>query len=254
MVDTVSLSNILQQGLSNMFFEELGFESASDSRLPDLLDSISPSGSTAMRDAILESSLRLLKIGGIINKIGTGKLYNFVNIILTDGDDNASKASIESTCQAMMAIGASLPCKTLKTFFIGVDLQSSSKAAAEIAAMVVLGGKNAQYMNVKETKIEDVFEKIKISIGIKEQTQAIATKNINGDFILALSKKKNPYILAEKQKFVVLFTLDVSGSMEGERWEQVCSSVRRFVEYLDKDDLVCGVVFNNKVKVLTESD
>ena len=138
----------------------------------------------------------------------------------------------------------------MKTFFIGVDLQPNSKAAVEIAAMVISGGKNAEYMNVNDAKIEEVFEKIKISLRILQITQAVAAQNDQGTFV-AVRQQIKQVLLAEKQFFVVLFTLDMSGSMSGYRWAKVCNSVNKFVQLLGPEDLVCGIAFNENVSILT---
>jgi uncharacterized protein YegL len=241
---------LLRVGVTYAIFKEIGFEPAPSSRLPALLRNIKPTGSTSMRDAVLESALLLIELGKIMQKIGTSNIWNVVNIVLTDGDDTSSKSPLDDTCRAMLSIGSVIPVKNLKTFYIGVGLAPNSNAAKEIAAMVICGGKNAQYMNVEDAKIEEVFEKIKISLGILERTQAVAAQNSQGTF-MAVRQQVNPVLLAQKQLFIVLFTLDISGSMSGGRWTKVCNSVKKFVQFLGPEDLVCGVAFNEKVSILT---
>ena len=240
----------LRVGVTYAVFQEIGFEPATTSRLPAILHNIRPSGNTSMRDAVLQSALLLIELGKLMQKIGTHDIWNIVNIVLTDGDDTSSKNHIDETCEAMLSIGAHLPIKNLKTFFIGVDLQPNSKAAIEIAAMVISGDKNTEYMNVNDAKIEEVFEKIKISLRILQITQAVAAQNDQGTFV-AVRQQIKQVLLAEKQFFVVLFTLDMSGSMSGYRWAKVCNSVNKFVQFLGPEDLVCGIAFNENVSILT---
>jgi uncharacterized protein YegL len=47
------------------------------------------------------------------------------------------------------------------------------------------------------------------------------------------------------KNFAVMFNLDVSGSMSGSKWTNVCKSVSAFISKLGGSDLVSGLVFNN---------
>lgn len=230
---------------------KIGFEPSPSSRLPSILRNIKPSGPTSMRDAVLESALLLIELGKMMEKMGTNGIWNVVNIVLTDGDDTSSKASLRDTCSALSTIGVHIPVQVLKTFYIGVGLESNSRASREISEMVRSQGKNAEYLNVEATRIEEVFEKIKISLGIIQRTQAVAGRNEEGQAFVAVRQQEKAFLLAQKQMFIVLFTLDISGSMAGARWNKVCNSVDRFVDYLGPEDLVCGVSFNEKVNILT---
>jgi len=49
-----------------------------------------------------------------------------------------------------------------------------------------------------------------------------------------------------------MFNLDVSGSMLGNKWNSVCSSVNAFISKLGDSDLVSGVVFNDQSKILNK--
>jgi len=71
-------------------------------------------------------------------------------------------------------------------------------------------------MSIDATIIEEIFEKIKLSIGIYERTNAFLV----GSQDIILEKEYNQCVVAEKQRFVVLFTLDMSGSMSGSRWKK----------------------------------
>lgn len=50
--------------------------------------------------------------------------------------------------------------------------------------------------------------------------------------------------------YIVLFTLDISGSMSN-NWGKVCNAVNGFLGNLGPNDLVMGITFNDKVKILT---
>jgi hypothetical protein len=53
------------------------------------------------------------------------------------------------------------------------------------------------------------------------------------------------------KNFAVMFNLDVSGSMSGNKWNNVCSSVTSFISKLGGSDLVSGLVFNDQAKLLS---
>ncbi len=52
----------------------------------------------------------------------------------------------------------------------------------------------------------------------------------------------------------MLFNLDISGSMDGKRWNNVCKSVESLIETLGDGDFVAGLVFNDESKLLDPKD
>lgn len=236
-------------GVAMSLFSGLGFEFADKSSLSAKLKAISPSGSTAMRDAIMTATTMMLELWRIISTLGGHNVWNFVHIVLTDGDDNASKTSLDDASAVMYTIGRTLNVSVLKTYFIGVDLLSNSKAAREIATLALSGGENAEYFNINEVQINEIFEKIKVGLGILQRTQMVGVASGNVAAV-AYQKQIDPVLLVKKQKYVVLFTLDVSGSMSGSKWRRVCESVSRFTSFLGAEDLVGGIVFNDTVKIV----
>ena len=71
--------------------------------------------------------------------------------------------------------------------------------------------------------------------------------------VVAVQQRLSPNIEVKKNRYVVLFNLDYSGSMGGKRWSQVCSSVQKFQSMLGDDDLIQGIVFNDTVKTVPHS-
>ena len=68
--------------------------------------------------------------------------------------------------------------------------------------------------------------------------------------ILAIQQKLTPKLEFRKNRYVVLFNLDYSGSMAGSRWTQVCSAIQKFQNMLGEDDLIQGIVFNHLVSTV----
>lgn len=69
---------------------------------------------------------------------------------------------------------------------------------------------------------------------------------------IAFRKTTQPVLQLKVQNYAVLFNLDVSGSMSGQKWTSVCESVDSFIDYLGEDDLVSALVFNNETKQLSK--
>ena len=64
----------------------------------------------------------------------------------------------------------------------------------------------------------------------------------------------NPCLRLSVKSFAVMFNLDVSGSMSGNRWSSVCQSVNQFIGKMGSGDLVSGLVFNDEVKLISNLD
>ena len=67
---------------------------------------------------------------------------------------------------------------------------------------------------------------------------------------MRIQNQERPVLQLQEVKYVILFTLDTSGSMSGSRWNSVCSSVRNIVEHLNQHDLVAGLTFSDKADIV----
>jgi len=111
----------------------------------------------------------MLEIYGVLQKLGTASHWNFVHVVLTDGDDCSSKTSLEDCLKIMYVIGQLISVSTLKIIFIGVN--APQQASREMQALAQVGGENAKYYNVDNADIEEIFAKIRVGLGIqKKQT------------------------------------------------------------------------------------
>ncbi len=245
---------LLRAGFSLAVLSDLGFESAAATQIPKRISELRPNGLTAMRDAVLEGITLLLNLNTILVQLGTNHVWNFVHIVLTDGEDTSSKTSVDETCNLLGIINQTIPERMLKTWFIGIDLKENATAAKDMIKFCLVGQKSTEFMNVSDLEISTIFEKIIIRLGIQNSAGVIGVQKQNSNQVdlLAFEQQKVKVDVSE-QRFVVLFTLDMSGSMAGTRWNKVCSSVDKFVKYLGRDDLVAAVVFNNKVQSATSN-
>jgi len=71
-------------------------------------------GSTALYDAINTGMQLMLKLYATLHKLDRADEYQFINIILTDGDENASKTTMEELVAKMALIGLTIPTRMLK--------------------------------------------------------------------------------------------------------------------------------------------
>jgi uncharacterized protein YegL len=59
-------------------------------------------------------------------------------------------------------------------------------------------------------------------------------------------------VRAKVNRYLVMFTIDQSGSMAGSKWTQLKRAIDNFIGKLEEDDLVSAIVFNNQIKCITE--
>ena len=240
---------LLNVALCAAVLNEIGFQFKSECNLPSQIQAISPKGSTNLRDAIMISTGLLIQLGALLSQLGANSIWNMVHIVLTDGDDTGSQISIETLIKVMHEIGQNIKVDDLKTYFIGVDLSENSRAAIELKLLADAGGKNAEFMRVNNMEINKIFEKIQLSLGVLKRTQMkmVSDENIA---LIGIKERNDPVLMVKKLNFVVLFTLDISGSMRGSSWNQVCRSVSQIVNFLGNEDLIGCVLFNEKPEIL----
>ena len=237
---------LLRIGFSELLFEKLSFFSKGKSNLLSQLHSVIPSNTTSFFDAMLLGIQRILDLHSLLSKLETSSIWNFVHIIVTDGEDTSSKSALDELLSLMMLIGIAVPKEILKTWIVGVDIQKNKKALADIAAITVLGGENCDFMNISNLEISKVFEKIKIQLGLGKKLALI-----EGENMIAITQQNFLSIGVKKERYVVLFTLDKSFSMKGQKWKKLCQGVEIFMKGLDDNDLVGCTLFNNNVIILS---
>lgn len=82
-------------GLSQVQYVHSGFEQASRLQVVRALEKIEPSGGSALLDAILESTRRIKKLCGFLQKTGGMDQWHLYHVILTDGEDTMSRSQSE---------------------------------------------------------------------------------------------------------------------------------------------------------------
>ena len=88
--------------------------------------------------------------------------FKFVHVILTDGDDNASKIDNDELFSLLEQIKLKLPPQFLKNIIIGVGVNKGTKSE-----LIQLTNKtNGEFYDVQSNEIENIFQKISLSLGI----------------------------------------------------------------------------------------
>ena len=220
---------------------------ASETIIPQILNQIQPTGGTAFRDALMGGCHMLINLHQFLQETGQGDTWNLVHVILTDGDDAGSKTSLMDAVKVMYVIGQLVNVKMLKIIFIGVGV--SQKAQQEMQLLAKAGGENAEYYSANDANIGAIFQRITVKLGLEKRRNIIGVANNQGAAFL-VRDEINPFLHIEQQSFAVLFNLDVSGSMSGQKWSSVVQSVSRFTNFLGDNDIIAAMVFNHEAKLL----
>jgi len=147
----------------------------------------------------------------------------FIHIVLTDGADTSSKTSIQKLKEVFIVLEKEMS-DLCTTFFIGIGLGYKEKQ--ELNNIVKLGSKSTELLNCTDIELGDVFDRIKILLDTGSKQQ-----------------------LSEK-KCLVLFTLDISNSMAGGRWNRVVGAVQAFCQAMTNEDILGCILFNHKINKL----
>ena len=227
--------------------DQLGFENAPRNTILPRLNQIQPDGETALLDSTKSGINVVLKLNEVFNSLGASGAWNFVHIVITDGIDTTSNTSIEELAMLFALIGRGIQKEKCLTVFIGVEL--SIEAALQLALLTKLGGDTCQMYNVNSVQLNDIFARITATIGVRRQINIIGVSG-GGVNAMAFQQTNQPVLNITKKNFAVLLNLDISGSMNGNRFNSLKSSVQNFLRNLDQNDLVSCLVFNERVQIL----
>lgn len=241
----------VQALLASAVLSATGFAPVSHSDLMYKLDCISPSGQTAMRDSMKVGIAMILQLNQMLGRLGAGQVWNFLHIVITDGQDTQSSTSLQDLCGLMMAVGMTIPVSRCRTVIIGIDLDADANGRAQLMAINQLGGENCDIYDVGSVNVGEIFSRLSVSLGVRRTTNVMGVQ-MGGRGALVVQQRNQPVLQVSQKRFAVLFNLDVSGSMSGPRWSRVKESVRSFLSQMPEGDLVAGIVFNGQVHPITK--
>jgi Mg-chelatase subunit ChlD len=238
------------QQLAAVLLGSLGFQAVGNNDVMARLNAITPSGGTAMRDSLLTGVTLILKVNEALMQIGEAENWHFVHIIITDGQDTESKASLEDTAAMMYLIGQTIPISRCRTIIIGIDLGMDPQATIELITLQQLGGENCEIYEIGSVEISDLFQRIQVSLGIVQQRGVGVVQTASGQRAVVVAQRNQPVMQVSRTSFAVIFNVDISGSMSGSRYQRVKQSVGQFLASTPPDDLVAGICFNSAVNLL----
>jgi len=245
-----SNSDIETLGLivSLMVLEQINFYLANPIKLATFASHLlgyKCSGSSVLRDAVHVGITKLIKMKSIIPKMSDKIDHKFIHIVITDGKDTASKISLNELSLIFLMMGVKLG-DLCKTFFIGISLDDDE--LKQLEQLALLGGDSCELINEDVDKMDDIFSRIALSLGIEVEYNVC--KSNDGSKSVSVTDASWAMKL-EHQKYCVLFTLDTSSSMSGQKWKKLCLSILLFCKKLNKTDLFACQLFSNDVRTLT---
>lgn len=230
--------------LCMVIFSALGYDFASSTTLIDDMRKLNPKGRCALRDSWGIGCQTLLNLSTGLKQKNLLSSWYFVHILLTDGKDTCSNLSGDKMIELIKLIDVGIPSQLLKTIIIGIDVEDDDEK--EIKGICDTNKKNIDFYNVKEMQIESIFSKIQITLGIQQKTDIVSVGN-DEIKIAFVQKEFVPVIQIEKRRFVVLFNIQTSASMEGSKWEKVIKSVEGFLNHLGNGfNFINAFFFNDK--------
>ncbi|KAM3141298.1 hypothetical protein pb186bvf_006683 [Paramecium bursaria] len=241
--NTEKKQNKIQQKMEEQIYQcvmmalMLGFESARKTNLPYKLENITCDGQTAMRDAVVKGTSMLLQLRELHIEMELPNLWQFVHIVITDGADNQSEISKEHVLALMEEVGDNVPPEHLKTIYVGVDLKKNDSALQELEELTSVGGRGAELKNIKADEMDSIFQKIKISLLQRVQIRQLSVQADNKQ-IKFTQFQMQPQIQIEMSV--------------GQWQEKDAKAVREILGSLGDDDMVCGIVFNDKCHVASQ--
>ncbi len=92
-----------------------------------------------------------------------------MHVILTDGEDTLSKTPTYKLNELLTKLNEELPSEFLKNIIIGVQVDEITKKGLKNLA----NESNGEFYDVSDKDIENIFQKISLSLGIVTRTALI---------------------------------------------------------------------------------
>jgi len=164
-----------------------------------------------------------------------------INVVLTDGEDTSTKSNenfkqVSELLQLLhgTAINVDDSCQT---FLVGIGTDEFTG----LRNLTKGCGKYCTFQQVSDVNIESLFEQIEVKVGISERLDIIGTSEAA---IVARSRQLE--LQLQQNRYIVIFTVDRSGSMSGGRWERVRKGLNAFLDKLGPNDLFAIQLFNSE--------
>ena len=103
--------------------EEMGFQIASQSTIPQIFRRITPQGhSSTYRDALMEGSSLLVRLSEMLKTNEAVQQWHMLHVILVDHQDTSSVTEFTQLVKTMSMLRQVLHVKMFKMIIVGLDL------------------------------------------------------------------------------------------------------------------------------------
>lgn len=187
----------------------------------------------------------MLKLADLLQQFGFLEKWNFIHVVLTDGRDEKSQSTLGNVLKAVRDINQKLSTNVFKMAIIGVGVTPQTEN--ELKTIAEMGEESVEYYNAADEGIEHIFQRITVGLGMQERQEVVGV--INSQFV-AVQRRMEPTLQLQIHNFAVLLNLEVSESMRGSKWNEVCSSVEKVHGFLGNNDIIVAMVFNEQAKLL----
>jgi Mg-chelatase subunit ChlD len=109
-------------------------------------------------------------------------------------------------------------------------------------------GIHGEYHDIAHTDISHMFNNVRKNFGMGDRKQNLNPYDMSGNPNMDVDLRGDDDDLSEEgdeEFYAVLFNLDISGSMRGHKWDVCRHAVVDFIRYLNEDDIVSSIVFND---------
>lgn len=131
-----------------------------------------------MRDALLYGNNLMMQLHAILERDATANNWFFMHILITDGHDTDSRASVQQTYQALSVLRADMNVRDLKIVILGVDIEYDY--AQSLRNLVSAAGIHGEYHDITHTDIREMFHRIRTDAGmLNRPINPINNPNIN---------------------------------------------------------------------------
>lgn len=126
----------------------------------------------------------------------------------------------------LSTLRSDLNIRDIKIIILGVEIEEVY--AHSIRKLVGAAGIHGEYHDINLTDIHEMFHRIREDAGMHNRTPTLDN---------AESQHRTNH-------YAVLFTLDISGSMQGKKWDVTRHATVDFIRHLESKDVVSAVIFN----------
>lgn len=228
-----------------------GFSSPSESQIIPKLKRILPFNGTALKDSMIIGIDKLIELNRTLASFNPQHPMNFLHIIITDGADNCSTNQFTSVVTAIENQRNQLGSRC-KTVIIGIDLDRIPVGRAQLK-LIEAAFEDVSVYDINVVDLSNILDRIRLEINLVAEHISIEAQHPSGAMIEAQAAQVVASGRISRQKYAVLFNLDMSYSMLDSRWSKLVKSIEDFFIHLCEQDLVNAQLFNDRVCSIDEA-